>query len=147
MKVTMEIDEARVFKLAMEGLTKKQIEEKLAAEIRIAAMDTVRSRISDKVNEIADELAEKSFHGTIAAKLTEEIHKYMTPERITKEFRKETWSDLFDNVVTPVLTDFLSYGLQEWLTLEIGIRGKGKDGKTAGSVTVVGTESYEHRKK
>ena len=61
--------------------------------------------------------------------MKKEIGEFLTPQRLKKEFKEEEWTDLFYNIVDPILTTYIEYALGEWLQLNITI-GSGKKKKT-----------------
>jgi hypothetical protein len=91
--------------------------------------------MSNKWNSEADQLLVKT--------MAKEVRTYFTSENLKKEFKKEDWSKLFENVVSPILGDFIEQGLNEWLALEISV-GKPNKRKT---ITLCGKDSYTHRRR
>jgi len=144
MEFKLKIDEARVLKLATDGYGTKQIEEEIAKELRAEAKRRALQKVSGQVGLLISNFGEDEFKKNFVKQAQDDLKKVLTPKNIAKQFKKEEWEKLFQEVVEPVMTDFIEYALSEWLQLSIEVKG-GK--KVSEKVELCGTDSYTHRKK
>lgn len=144
MEIKIELDEATIIRKAMEGLSKEGIE-KWAADVAIGKAKTkVLEIIEEKVFKVVNELhIDKIADNSIRESIKNDCLKFMTPEHLKRQFKKEDWTRLFEDSVAPVLTTFIEYALDDWLSIGITV-GSGKQKKT---FSVAGVNSYTHRKK
>jgi hypothetical protein len=143
MDIKIDVSEARILKMAMEGMEPKQIEKEMAAEIRARVKQDIREQMGAAVEQLSHRDFDGAFTTGIANAVKAELLKVLTPTNIAKQFKKDEWSKLFEHVVEPVIVNFIEHALSEWLSLSVVVKG----GKKEKSVELCGIDSYTHRKK
>jgi hypothetical protein len=144
MEIKLELDEAKILSKAMQGLSKSEIEHWAIDH----AIHIAKSRLSEIIEERVNRLVnstnmQESIDKGITQAMKDDISKYMTPDNLRKKFKKADWDRLFEETVSPVLTNFIEYALSDWLAINITV-GTGKQKK---ELSVAGTDSYTFRKK
>ena len=120
----------------------KEVEKKLVED----ALYVMREKFKDKMRNVTNTLAndyDKKYRQSFVDMAKRELMASLTPKEIKKEFKREDWKELYDSVVEPTLVNFLENMLNEWCVIDINIGSK----KKKANIQVVGTDSYEYRKK
>ena len=145
MEIKVNIDEAKIVRDVMQGLSTKDIQRDIT--------ETLKERVKDKVIELVkidtmiEKLTdnwEKKLKEKVYKDAQEKVLKAITPEKIKKMLRKEYWDSWLENTVGNTLSEFIEHALNEWLTLEFNVAVGGKKKKT---ISLAGVNSYTHRKK
>ena len=144
MNIKIDVNEAKILKLAMDGLKPSDIEKQMAAEIKTRVMTSIRERMYNMVDHLKMRRdTDEAMKDAVIKHMREQLLKILTPTNIAKEFKREDWEKLFENVVSPVMTNFFEHAMNEWLSISIELKG----GKKKKSVELCGIDSYTYRKK
>lgn len=144
MDIRIDVSEARILKLAMDGIKPADIEKQLAAEIRQNVIDSLREKMRQQVEDLSYKRdADEAIKCAVVKNMQDQLKKILTPANIAKEFKRDDWSRLFENTVQPVVANFIEHALSEWLSLSIVVKG----GKKEHHVELAGVDSYTWRKK
>jgi hypothetical protein len=144
MDIKIDVNEARILKMALDGLKPADIEKQIAAEIKERAMAAIRERMYNMVDHLKMHRdVDEAMKDAVVKNISDQVMKILTPTNIAKEFKREDWERLFENVVSPVITNFFEHAMNEWLSMSIEIKG----GKKKKSVELCGIDSYTFRKK
>jgi len=144
MDIKIDVNEARILKMALDGLKPADIEKQIAAEIKERAMAAIRERMYNMVDHLKMHRdVDEAMKDAVVKNISDQVMKILTPTNIAKEFKREDWEKLFENVVQPVMVNFLEHAMNEWLSMSIEIKG----GKKKKSVELCGIDSYTFRKK
>jgi flavodoxin len=144
MNIKIDVNEARILKMAMEGLSSANIEKQMADEIKTRVMASIRERMYNMVDHLKMHRdVDEAMKDAVVKNIADQVLKILTPTNIAKEFKREDWERLFENVVSPVVTNFFEHAMNEWLSMSIEIKG----GKKKKSVELCGIDSYTYRKK
>lgn len=145
--MTLEIDEKKIMERVLQGLNKKEIESELVQDLIAQAKTRLSDHARGKINDL-EERCKQRYNDTFRAEIKEIALKHvkskLTPQKIHKMLVKDTWENWLEDTVGKVLADYVEMAIGEWLTFDITIGTKNGKKKT---VSVVGTDSYEYRKK
>lgn len=143
MKITIDIDEQDIIKSALAGLNKKEIKKKVIEDVTSSVVDTLRNNITSKVYALASKDDSNTFKKIILEGVQKQMKKSYSPSKIISMFKKDQWQGFMEDVIQPIMTDFVERALSDWMTIGVTVKGKKKDQ----FVELCGTDSYTHRKK
>jgi hypothetical protein len=143
MNIKIDVNEARILKMAMDGLKPREIEKQIAAEMRSQVLQNIRNRMSSMAHTLVERDLDDAMKNAIIKEMQAKLKLVLTPTNIAKEFKRDDWEKLFEHVVQPVMTDFIECAMNEWLSLSIEVKG----GKKKKTVDLCGIDSYTYRKK
>jgi hypothetical protein len=147
MEIKVEIDEARIIKNVISGMSKKQIEDniihELQQQIKSRVMDSVRDEVSEMQKDFSKRIKEDSMKH-VREEVLAFVKERITPKKIASLIKGEDWKDYMEDNVGKVLSEFVERALSEWLQMSIVIKAKGSKPK---EVSLAGVDSYTFRKK
>lgn len=146
MKINLEINEARILKLATEGMKMADVEKSIAKDIATEIKSRVKESLRDKIDDLEISVKNKFdylFGKEAKEKLISEVKSILTPKKVKSLLKCDDWDDFLNDTVGAVLADYVSNALEEHALIDINVLCNGKKKKT---VSMAGSESYTFRK-
>jgi len=132
MEIKVQVDEAKIMKGVMDGLSTAQIEQRIIDDVMDRIERNVKDNMRSKISAFetkCERAASKKLIEDVKKEIVESILKEWTPTKLKKAIKGSTWESYLEDVIGETIGEFLDVALNEWMTLTLNVSVAGKKPK------------------